>query len=282
MNTPRRKRVARSAEVVSSHRLSPTLVRVILTGPDLQDIPELEFTDHYIKILFPPEGHGDAYAWPFDPEVLKETLPPEQWPVTRTYTIRSFDRERNEMAVDFVVHGDVGLAGPWAANVRPGDTIGFFGPGGDYAPQPEADVHLMVGDEAALPAIAAALEVLPQDARAEVFLEVDGPEGEIELSAPPGANVRWVHRGEQAYGVPLVHAVREAPYPEGTVSAFVHGNAELVRDLRRYLFVERGLDRSMASISGYWRTGHTEDLWQATKREFVAKMEAEEAAAATV
>lgn len=30
------------------------------------------------------------------------------------------------------------------------------------------------------------------------------------------------------------------------------------------------------SISGYWRTGMTEDLWQSTKREFVESMDAAE------
>lgn len=276
---PRGPRVARGAEVVRVEELTPNLVRVFLTGPDLEQIPELEFTDHYIKILFPPPGAD--YSWPFDPEALRESHPRDQWPVTRTYTIRSFDRERNEMAVDFVVHGSAGLAGPWAAAAQPGDTIGFFGPGGAYQPQLDADVHLLVGDEAALPAIAVALEMLPADARAEVFLEVVDADHQIELTAPAGANIHWVHRGQEAYGVSLAHAVREAAYPQGVVSAFVHGNAEMIRDLRRYLFTERGIDRSMVSISGYWRTNYTEDQWQATKREFVEQMEAEEAARAS-
>lgn len=31
------------------------------------------------------------------------------------------------------------------------------------------------------------------------------------------------------------------------------------------------------SISGYWRSGHTEDAWQASKREFNEQIEPEEA-----
>jgi hypothetical protein len=50
----------------------------------------------------------------------------------------------------------------------------------------------------------------------------------------------------------------------------------MVRILRRFLFLERQLDRAAVSISGYWRSGHTEDRWQATKREFNQAMEAEE------
>jgi hypothetical protein len=42
----------------------------------------------------------------------------------------------------------------------------------------------------------------------------------------------------------------------------------MVRDLRRYLCAERQVRRSAISMSGYWRPGATEDLWQATKRDF--------------
>jgi hypothetical protein len=54
----------------------------------------------------------------------------------------------------------------------------------------------------------------------------------------------------------------------------VHGNAYMVRDLRRYLCAERGTTRSATSMSGYWRPGATEDLWQATKRDFSADADA--------
>ena len=53
----------------------------------------------------------------------------------------------------------------------------------------------------------------------------------------------------------------------------------MVRDLRRYLCAERGTTRSAISMSGYWRPGATEDLWQATKREFNEQPEAREPSA---
>jgi NADPH-dependent ferric siderophore reductase len=68
-----------------------------------------------------------------------ETLPREAWPAVRTYTIRRWLPEAREMWVDFVVHGDAGIAGPWAANAQPGDPFRFMGPGGGYAPDPDAD-----------------------------------------------------------------------------------------------------------------------------------------------
>lgn len=270
------KKMVREAEVVDVEWLSPGLVRVRFTGEALRAIPELECTDHYIKFFFPPPGA--EYSWPFDPAGLRSTAPSDQWPVTRTYTIRSFDRVKNIMAVDFVVHGDDGLAGPWAAAAVPGARIGFRGPGGKFIADPSADAYLLVGDEAALPAIAATLESLPVDALACVFVEVDDQDHRIELPATSRSTVSWVHRDGNSHGVCLSQAVRSAPLPEGVVQAFVHGNAHMVKDLRRYLFLERGMDKSRVSISGYWRTNYTEDAWQASKHEFVAAMEAEEAA----
>ena len=73
--------------------------------------------------------------------------------------------------------------------------------------------------------------------------------------------------------------MRAAHLPTGCLSIFVHGNAYMVRDLRRYLCAERGVTRSAISMSGYWRPGATEDLWQATKREFNVQTEVQEQSA---
>ena len=62
-------------------------------------------------------------------------------------------------------------------------------------------------------------------------------------------------------------------------SNYTASDAEMVKDIRRYLFVDRSVPRADVSISGYWRTGMTEDGWQSFKHGFVAGMEAEEAAA---
>ncbi len=258
--SPRGERRTWHGVVDRTQWLTPALVRVVLSGDELREMPALTFTDHYVKIHFGPPAE------------------PGRRPVTRTYTIRWFDRETNELAIDFVVHGTEGLAGPWAAAARPGDLLAFNGPGGAWAPDPSVDVHLLVGDESAVPAIAAALDVLPRGAAAEVFIEVEGPGFQPQLRPAPGTLVHWVHRGHEPYGEPLARAVRSAPFPAGRVAAFVHGNASMVKDLRRHLFLERGLDRGDVSISGYWRTDYTEDRWQATKGEFVAEMEADEAA----
>ncbi|MGY1748967.1 siderophore-interacting protein [Modestobacter sp. SYSU DS0511] len=272
---PRRPRVPRVAEVVRTSRLTPHMIRVVLGGDGLAGFPVGEFSDHYVKLLFPPPGA--PYAVPFDPEQIRAELPRDQWPVTRTYTVRAWDPASGELTVDFVHHGDEGLAGPWAASARPGDRIQLLGPGGAYAPRPDADWHLLVGDESALPAIAASLPRVTAGAPALVFLEVAGPEEEQDdVPTPAGVELVWVHRGSAEPGRALVDAVRAVQLPAGRGHVFVHGEAGLVRELRRHLRAERGLDPEFTSISGYWRVGRTEDRWQAEKRDWNAQIEAEE------
>src|SRR4051812_41317174 len=150
------------------------MIRVIAGGDELAAFPDTDYTDRYVKILFPRPGV--VYPEPFDMDAVRAAQPREEWPALRTYTVRAFDAAAGELTIDFVHHGDTGLAGPWAAAARPGDRIQFMGPGGAYRPHPDADWHLLAGDEAALPAIAAALDGLPAGTRALAVVEVAGPE----------------------------------------------------------------------------------------------------------
>jgi NADPH-dependent ferric siderophore reductase len=267
------------AEVLRTERITPHMIRVVLGGDGLAGFPVGAFTDHYVKLLFPPVGA--PYGVPYDVEQIRADLPPEQWPVTRTYTVRRWDAVTGELTVDVLHHGEEGLAGPWAAAAQPGDLIQLLGPGGAYSPRADADWHLLAGDESALPAISATLERLPAGARALVVVEVAGPEEEQpDLVAGDGVDLRWVHRGTAAPGERLVTAVRGVALPEGTGHVFVHGEATAVRELRRHLRDVRGLDPEFTSISGYWRRGDTDERWRAAKREWNAAIEAEDAAVA--
>ena len=275
-------------EVVRSEQLAPHLVRVILGGGGFDTFKPNDFTDAYVKIVFVRDG-VDVHSLP-QPLTLDsfKTLPTEQQPVVRTYTVRSVDHDRREIAIDFVVHGEHGVAGPWAEAATPGQPTYLMGPSGAYAPDPAADWHLLAGDEAGLPAIGAALEALPDNAIGKVFVEVGGPDDEIPLTAPPGVEVNWIYRGGRADLVPedhagdhapLIAAVKEADWLPGQVQVFIHGEAQAVmHDLRPYIRKERGVDAKWASsISGYWRRGRTEETFRQWKAE-LAKAEAEASA----
>ncbi|MFI8006869.1 siderophore-interacting protein [Streptomyces sp. NPDC086010] len=274
----RRTPTAQGAQVLRTERITPHMVRVVLGGDGLDGFALAGFTDHYIKLCFAPEGAD--YAHPFDVAAIREEYPRELWPTTRTYTVRSWDPAARELAVDFVVHGDEGLAGPWAARARPGDLVTFLGPGGGYVPEASADWHLLVGDESALPAIAAALEQMPAGARGHAFVEVADASEEQKLEAPDGVSLTWLHRGARPVGEGLVAAVAGLDFPEGEVQAFVHGEAGFVKEIRRHLRVERGIPLPRLSISGYWRLGQNDDAWRAVKREWNEQVEREQENAA--
>ncbi|MDN3240661.1 siderophore-interacting protein [Glycomyces tritici] len=272
-----------TAEVLRTERITPHMIRVVLGGEGLAEFDcastdSGECTDSYLKLQFP--APGVTYPEPFDLARIREEYPREQWPVTRTYTVRKWDKAARELSIDFVYHGDEGVAGPWAANVQPGEPVRFAGPGGAYAPAHDADWHLLAGDESALPAISSAVERLAPGARAHVFLEVAGPDEELQFKSAADLTVTWVHRGGARVGERLVEAVRAFDFPAGDVHAFVHGEAGFVRDLRRLLRFEHEVPKERMSVSGYWRLGHDEDGWQSSKMEWRKVDDEDEAKAA--
>jgi NADPH-dependent ferric siderophore reductase len=263
------------ADVVRTEKLTPTLVRVVLGGPGLDGFTMADGTDAYVNLAFAPEGA--PYGPVFDPQEVRGLgLPRELQPVRRRYTVRSWDPVLRELAIDFVVHGDEGVAGPWAAAARAGDVLVLEGPACGYRPDADAAWHLMLGDESALPAIAASLEALHPDARAVVRLVCDGPEHRVPLSSPGDIDVAWLVRtGSASDGELLAEAARALEFPAGQVHAFVHGEAEEIRAVRRHLLVERGLQRSDMSCSPYWRRTMTDEAWRAVKRDFISAMDAD-------
>lgn len=247
--------------------LSPTMVRVVAGIGEPESFEDIAAPEKYVKLVFfdPALGLGEHP----DYWELKESLPPEQQPVTRHMTLRKVDLDSAEVWIDVATHGDTGYAGPWAANAQPGDTIVAVGPGGRWIPRDDAAWSLFVGDDTAIPAIAANLETLPAHAVGEVILEVEGPEHEQEVPVPPGMTLRWCHRSTQDPGTrALVEAVKTAGWPgspEG-LQVFAHGERETIKMLRPVLFDQHELSRDQVSISGYWAQGRTEEVFQAEKR----------------
>lgn len=262
--------------VVRTEELAPSIRRVVLGGDEFdtflaraQALPQL-YTDLYVKLVFLADGHD--YPDPLDLDVVKQDMPQEAWPVLRTYTISDIDEDDRLVAIDFVVHGDEGVAGPWAAAAQPGDTIHLRGPNGGYAPDPAADWHLFVGDEAGLPAIAASIDALGPEATAVAFIEVDGPADEVDLRGPERLDLRWLHRGDAPAGTTslLDDAVRALDWRPGRVQVFIHGESALLKSVRPYVLNDRGVDRKDVSVSAYWRRGTTEEgfrVWKSQQTE---------------
>ena len=246
---PVRKHVTLS--VVRREQLSPHLVRIVAGGDGFDDIELNDFTDKYVKISFTQDD----------------------LPVTRTYTVRAVDPVARTLSIDFVVHGDEGLAGPWADRAQPGELLTIAKPGGGYSPDPAADWHLFAGDQSALPAIAASLEVLASTAVGLAFIEVASSDEILELDAPAGVAVHWLVSDTEVVGAStaLAEAVASASWPSGRPGIFAHGERSAMKALRD-LFRDRGITRDQLSLSGYWAFGRTEDRFQAEKREPIGQI----------
>jgi NADPH-dependent ferric siderophore reductase len=238
--TPRPARSQIVLSVVRTEWLTPRMVRVVAGGAGFDDLVGNEFTDKYTKVIFvKPEL---ALLPPYDLTALRESLPQHDWPVVRTYTIRRIDTEAREVVIDFVVHGTEGVAGPWAAGA-------------------------VAGDESALPAIASALEAMPDGARGVAHIEVDDDTDVQMLAAPAGIILNWILRDGVRTPDLLATAVDDAEWPEGVdVQVFAHGEREAMKAVRAVL-ARRGIPRDRFSLSGYWAYGRTEDRFQAEKRE---------------
>jgi NADPH-dependent ferric siderophore reductase len=256
--------------VLHRERLSPHTVRITAGGPGFDALRMNEFTDKYAKIIFVDPGLG--LTPPYDLAALRESLPPELQPVTRTYTLRRADAQRQQVEIDFVVHGDEGIAAPWAARAEPGDLLAMSGAGGAYRPDPGSDWHLFAGDESALPAICSALDALPGNARGIAYLETCDLDEYLDARVPSAMEISWLHRPQPGSQPRLLaDALLAGAWLPGRADMFAHGERESMKAVRAALKTRLG-DGDQLSLSGYWASGRTEDVFQSEKREPIGQI----------
>lgn len=266
----RRPQVQAVLEVLSKTRISPRLLRLTLGGEGYAALNRNEHTDAYVKLLIPDPASG--LHPPYDMDALREHSP-ELMPARRTYTVRHWDDENQRLDIDVVLHGDGsdnGVAARWADEAQPGELIAMSGAGGGYTPQLETRRHLMIGDHAAVPAIAAALETMDPGAVGTVLIQLDSEEDRLTLEHPAGVELRWLI-GSRELLVDQVTALELSDH-EG-LQVFCHVERGITKQLRRVLVKEAGIPREQISISAYWALGRVEDQFQAEKREPVGRID---------
>jgi NADPH-dependent ferric siderophore reductase len=177
-------------------------------------------------------------------------------PLSRRYTIRGHDAQRQTLELNVVAHGVEGPGARWAAGARTGDRVNGVGPRGKIFLNPDADWHVFLGDESAAPGYLAMLEALPDAVAGVAYLGVTLAEDQLPTSATGRHEVHWLHRGE----VPatdsnlLVQAVGSMDLPAGRGHIYIAGEVQVVAEVRAAALA-RGLAAEQLSPKAYWGRG---------------------------
>ncbi|MBL3657647.1 siderophore-interacting protein [Fulvivirga sediminis] len=241
--------------------LTPHYIRIILSGEDIQKYELAQVGDNN-KIILPKDG--------------KVTLPElggkgdSSKGLIRTYTLRSLDLEKGEMAVDFVAHGDSGPASKWAAEAQPGDELGVLMKQKNKKLFPLADWYCITGDHTALPVISVMLESLPADAQGKAVIEVHSEADKLDLKKPDNMEVVWTYNEAPGEHTTLVPYFNELEIPQdGSRFIFAAAEYNVVKEIQEILRTADNLQRSEWQSYSYWKYGQAEDD-SAKKRSEVA------------
>jgi NADPH-dependent ferric siderophore reductase len=212
----------------------PTYRRIVLESPDLVNFAYQPGQDLMLRI---PGEAGDL--------------------TNRRYTIRAADGDEGVAVVDMVLHGE-GPAARWGAAVTAGAQITAIGPRGKIFVDESADWHLFIGDESALPAMAAMVESIGTEVPATVVAEI--PEHALALEPTLATDSRvellWLVRGSAPPGEAerLLDVAGQLELLPGRGQAYLAGEMRVVRALSQRL-IERGLASEQISAKSYWRRG---------------------------
>lgn len=233
--------------------LSPQMIRVTLSGPDLAGFKSAAPDDH-VKVFFPVPG-TDKLVLPAGPPgtPMPDGAPR---PTARDYTPRRYDPVAQELDLDFVLHGH-GPAASWAAQAKVGQTLGVGGPRGSQVVADDFDWYLLIADETGLPAIGRRLDEMRPEARVTVIAEVQSPAEEQSLKSRAPLTVRWLHRGESQAGEParLLEAALAFEPPSGDGYVWIACESHVARAIRAHLVEERGFNKAWIKAAGYWKRG---------------------------
>ncbi len=219
--------------VQSAERLTPHMIRIVVSGPDLADFVSLGADDH-IKLFF---GNGAGK------------------PQMRDYTPRYYDTAARTLTLDFAVH-EAGPATAWALEAKPGDTLEIGGPRGSSVLAPMFDWYLLIGDETALPAMGRRVEELGADVSVITLGIVPDHLDEQVWTTAATHTAHWLHRPleDAANPAPVIEALRGIELPAGNGFVWIGAEAAVARAARDHIH-DRGHPREWTKASGYWVKG---------------------------
>ncbi|MWB98577.1 siderophore-interacting protein [Agromyces seonyuensis] len=241
--------VFRRARLTARTAITADYVRLRFEGEELRGFGSAGADDHIRIFVAPIEEAPDGAEFP-TPEAFRAGG-------SREYTPLEWDAEAGVLEVEFLLHGDDGVAGPFAANAELGAPVAVGGPRGSMVMAGHPDAWFLAGDETAVPAIRRHLANAGPDAVGLVVLESDDAAHDIPIDPPAGVEVRRAHRPDGGL-VAALDALTEADRPAGDVFAFVAAEQAIVKPGRALVFDRWGIAPEHAVIKGYWKRGERE------------------------
>ncbi|MBT1255059.1 siderophore-interacting protein [Rhodococcus erythropolis] len=212
------------ATVTRTQQVTPKMRRITFGGAGLSDFETSGSPDERVLVRFP-----------VDP------------PHARSYTVRHWQPSKNELEIDFVLHGHGGAA-LWAENAQPGETVDLSTASGWFKPPAECDWLLLVADHAALPAIGRILEEAPDGLPIHVIAQVPASSEQQTFTTRADAHYRWIDEADS-----LLAELAAIPLPPGEGYIWCAVEAATARRIRAHLRRTWEIPAPRMHVMGYWR-----------------------------
>ncbi|MBO0144525.1 siderophore-interacting protein [Agrobacterium sp. Ap1] len=221
------------ATVVSRVSLSPSMIRVVLGGGELQHFESSSVPDEFIWLSFTkPDGTMSG----------------------RYYTVRQWNKDARHLTVDFVKH-ESGIGTEWAQQASVGDSIEIYLPRSRFDPPAQGSI-LLVGDYSALPAIARIVEELPLGRTLIAHVEIPEVADRIDLGMRENIAIHWHETfGKGDKRTRLSEIARMATLPDQLGYVWIAGEAKVVAECRRHFRNTCGIAKESITAVGYWVEG---------------------------
>ncbi|UYQ77916.1 siderophore-interacting protein [Glutamicibacter sp. JL.03c] len=251
LDTPQTRADQHVLTITRVERLNNQMVRLIASAPGLAGYRSNSALDEYVKVFVADPALG--LVPPYDVRSLRHRLPREQVPRSKSYTIRWVDPVLNELAIDFVVHGEPGTVGHWAGLAQPGDPLVISPARSKASLTLNASYYVLAADEAGLPAIAKALEALPANAEGTALFEVADNDAMFDVKHPEGVVLRWLSRDSMPAGKSSVlpSSFQSLALPAGQVGVIAHAERSTIKAISRITEYWH-LNKHSSNISSYW------------------------------
>jgi NADPH-dependent ferric siderophore reductase len=240
----------RIVRVADRAELSPRMLRLTFEGDGLRELI-VEQPAASVRLLVPSPGDDELVIPEWNGNEF--LLPDSSRPALRTFTPLRVDNEAGRLDIEIVRHPG-GAVSEWAESADVGAPAAISGPGTGYDFPDTADRLIVLGDETALPAVTQLIATAPETLAVDAHVEVVREDAIIDVDTRLDDSIEW-HVTEPG-GIPggrIVEAVRSLDELTDGTHVWAAGEASAMQAIRTQLSDALGVERSRATVRGYWK-----------------------------